>query len=62
MVVCIFMNLMSLSVFWCDEGPLQVENCLVEQMIISNIWDFIICLNVELETFGIVKIVEDCFR
>ena len=48
-----------LKVFWDDEGPLKVENCLVEQMIISIIWDFVICLNVELESFGIVKFVEN---
>ena len=60
MVVCIIMNLTSLSVFWGDEGPLKVKNFLVEQMIISIIWDFIICLNVGLETFGIMKLVENC--
>ena len=54
------MNLTSLSVFWGDEGPLKNGNFLVEQMIISIIWDFIICLNVGLETFGIVKLVENC--
>ena len=53
------MNLMSLKVFWVHEGPLKVEFCLVEQMIISIIWNFVICLNVELETFGIVKFVEN---
>ena len=51
---------MSLNVSWGDEGALMVEDCLVEQMIISINWDFVVCLNVELETFGIVKIVENC--
>ena len=54
------MNLMSLSVSWGDEGALKVENCVVEQMIISIDWDFVVCLRVELETFGIAKNVENC--